>query len=102
MSVGNSMNERMPACALNRALGMRVAPGRRAERKQAGAVAAVAPDRQHRAYDEPDAVAQRVQPSTPGMWLIMRKASLSMSSLPLSSRGQYGTPASISQRSNRA
>ena len=43
------------------ALGVRVAAGGRAERKQAWAVAPVAPDRELRPHDDAEAVAQRVQ-----------------------------------------
>ena len=102
--VGREQHERAHAgVRVVRALRVRVASGCRAERKQRRPVAPVRPDRQPRPGNEPDAVAQRVQSlDARECGYIMRKASLSMSSLPLSRRGQYGTPELTSQRSNRA
>ena len=60
--VGREQHERAHAgVRVERALGVRVAAGRRAERKQRRPVAPVRPDRQSRPDDEADAVAQRVQ-----------------------------------------
>ena len=61
--VGREHHERPHAgVCVEQALGVRVAAGGGAERKQARPVAAVAADRQLRAHDDAEAVAQRVQP----------------------------------------
>ena len=60
--VGRKLHERAHAgVGVEQALGLRVAAGRGAERKQARPVAAVAADRNSGAHDDAEAVAQRMQ-----------------------------------------
>ena len=61
--VGRKLHERAHAgVGVEQALGLRIAAGRGAERKQARPVATVAADRNPGAHDDAEAVAQRMQP----------------------------------------
>ena len=88
------MNERMPACALKRDLGLCVAAGGGAERKQRWPVSAVTSDRDASPHDDAERIPQGVQ-ALKGrvMGYIIRKASPSIWIFPDANRGQAGMPA---------
>ena len=87
---------------VKQALGVRVAAGRGAERKQARPVAAVAPDRELGAHDDAETVPQRVQSFDPGH-VIHQAEGVAVDVEPAALQPRpRGTPVLASQCSNRA
>jgi hypothetical protein len=88
VSGGNSMNERKPACALNGLLACAFRPVAVQNGNSEGRLRPSGPIGNRALTMKPMLSRSECIPATPGMWLIIPKASLSMSSLPLASRGQ--------------